>query len=288
MNSDKIVVVTGSSSGIGYETSLLLARNGFTTYATMRNLSKSMKLQDIAQQENLKLKILQLDVTNDTSVKDAIDQIFKEQNRIDILINNAGYDIMGSVEDLSISDFKDQFETNFFGIVRIVKEVLKIMRNQREGKIINISSIGGRVGIPLNSAYISSKFALEGFSETIRYELQDFGIDVLLIEPGLVKTNFFENAKLGQNVMNSNSNYKDFMQKLFEGFLPLLNDPKNYSTPFDVAKVILDCILSNKTHFRYLVGEDANSIMNFRLNHSDLELESWIKESLFEKKGFIR
>ena len=192
---EKVAVVTGSSSGIGFETSLLLARKGFYTFATMRNLNKSQKIKDIAKNENLSLKVLQLDVTDDKSVKDAFRQINDESSRIDVRVNNAGYGAIGAVEEMSLDEFKSQFETNFFGVIRVTKEVIPIMRNQGNGNIINVSSVGGKIGIPLNSAYISSKFALEGLSESMRYELAQFGIDVILIEPGVVKTNFFENAE---------------------------------------------------------------------------------------------
>jgi NAD(P)-dependent dehydrogenase (short-subunit alcohol dehydrogenase family) len=127
---EKVAVVTGSSSGIGFETSLLLSRNGVYTYATMRNLNKSQQINDVAEKENLPLKVLQLDVTDDKSVKDAIRQVKDESSRIDVLINNAGYDVMGAVEDISIEEFKSQFETNLFGVIRVTKEVLPIMRNQ--------------------------------------------------------------------------------------------------------------------------------------------------------------
>ena len=196
----------------------------------MRNLNKSQKINDIVEKENLPLKILQLDVTDDKSVKYAIRQIGDESSRIDVLVNNAGYGVMGAVEDLSLDEFKSQFETNFFGVIRVTKEVIPIMRNQGNGNIINVSSIGGKIGLPLNSAYISSKFAIEGFSESMRYELEQFGIDVILIEPGVVKTHFFENADV---VVNNNDNntsttnnitspYSQLTQKLFEGFEPML------------------------------------------------------------------
>ena len=248
----KVAVVTGSSSGIGIETSLLLAGKGFYTYATMRNLNKSQKINDVVEKENLPLKILQLDVTDDKSVKDAIRQITDESSRIDVLVNNAEYGVMGAVEDLSIDEFKSQFETNFFGVIRVTKEVIPIMRNQGSGNIINVSSVGGRIGIPLNTAYISSKFAIEGFSESMRYELEQFGIDVILIEPGVVKTNFFENADV---VVNNNDNntsttnnitspYSQLTQKLFEGFEPMLNSSSS-SVSSDVAEVIYQVIESN-------------------------------------------
>ena len=285
---EKVAVVTGSSSGIGFETSLLLSRNGIYTYATMRNLSKSKKLNDIVEKENLPLKVLQLDVTDDKSVKDSISQITDESSRIDVLVNNAGYDVMGAVEDISIDEFKSQFETNLFGVIRVTKEVLPIMRNQRAGNIINISSVGGRIGIPLNSAYISSKFALEGLSESMRYELEQFGIDVILIEPGVVKSNFFENADVVNNKTNNTiSPYSQLTQKLYEGFEPMLKSNSS-SLPSDVAKIIYQAIKSNNREVRYLVGKDAVSIINARQKLSDKEIENWIKESLFQQKGFIR
>ncbi len=285
---EKVAVVTGSSSGIGFETSLLLSRNGFHTYATMRNLSKSKKINDIAEKENLPLKVLQLDVTDNKSVKDSINQIKNERSRIDVLVNNAGYDVMGAVEDISLDEFKSQFETNFFGVIRVTKEVIPIMRNQGVGNIINISSIGGRIGIPLNTAYISSKFALEGLSESMRYELEQFGIDVILIEPGVVKTNFFENADVVNNKTNNKTSaYSQLTQKLFEGFEPMLKSNSS-SLPSDVAEVIYQAIQSNNRDIRYLVGKDAVSIINTRQKLSDKEFENWIKESLFQQKGFIR
>ena len=285
----KVAVVTGSSSGIGFETSLLLARKRFYTYATMRNLNKSQKINDIAEKENLPLKVLQLDVTDDKSVKVAINQIRDESSRIDVLVNNAGYDVMGAVEDLSIDEFKSQFETNFFGVIRVTKEVIPIMRNQGSGNIINVSSVGGRIGIPLNTAYISSKFALEGLSESMRYELDQFGIDVILIEPGVVKTNFFENADV-VNINTTNNNktslYSQLTQKLFEGFEPMLKSDSSSSLPSDVAEVIYQTIESSNRQVRYLVGKDADSIIKTRQNLSDKEFENWIKESIFQQKRF--
>jgi NAD(P)-dependent dehydrogenase (short-subunit alcohol dehydrogenase family) len=291
---EKVAVVTGCSSGIGFETSLLLARKGLYTYATMRNLNKSQKINDIVKKENLPLKVLQLNVTDDKSVKDAIRQITDESSRIDVLVNNAGYGVMGAVEDLSLDEFKSQFETNFFGVIRVTKEVIPIMRNQGNGgNIINVSSVGGKIGLPLNSAYISSKFALEGLSESMRYELEQFGIDVILIEPGVVKTNFFENADVvvnNNNTSTTNNNktspYSKLTQKLFEGFEPMLNSSSS-SVSSDVVEVIYQAIESNNQEVRYPVGKDAVSIIKTRQNLSDKEFETWIKESIFQQKGFI-
>ena len=213
----KVAIVTGSSTGNGFETSLLLAKNGFYTYATMRNLDKSTRIKEIAKKDSLPLEVLQLDVTDDKSVTDAINVISNRQRRIDVLVNNAGYEHHGAVEDLSIEEIKTQFETNFFGAVRVMKAVLPVMRKQRSGAIVNISSIGGKIGVPLNSAYVGSKFALEGFSESIKYELEGFGIKVILIEPGAVNTNYLENSKQAQRAMIPNSPYAEFSKKVSEG-----------------------------------------------------------------------
>jgi NAD(P)-dependent dehydrogenase (short-subunit alcohol dehydrogenase family) len=282
----KVAVVTGSSTGIGYETSLFLSRNGFYTYATMRNLYKSKRLNDIASKDNLPLKVLELDVTDDKSVKNAINQIQEEKKRIDVLVNNAGYDVFGAVEDLSTDEFKAQYETNVFGIIKVTKEVIPIMRNQRSGTIVNISSAGGRVGIPLNAAYVSSKFAVEGLSETMRYELQEYGINVIIIEPGVIKSNFFENSKAAYNATNTESPYSQLMQKVSDGFKPMLENGS--SSPSKVADVILNAIKSNDPQVRYLVGDDAVSLIEKRNKMSDKEFESWMKESLLQQKGFIR
>ena len=140
----RVAVVTGASSGIGYETSLTLARNGFHTYATMRNLQKSKSITEIANTEKLSLQVVQLDVTDDGSVKDAINRIVAEKKRIEVLVNNAGYGLFGSLEDMSVEEIKKQFETNFFGVIRVTKQVLPVMREQNSGIIVNVSSVGGR------------------------------------------------------------------------------------------------------------------------------------------------
>ena len=282
----QVAIITGCSSGIGYETSILLAKNGFKTYATMRNTDKGNKLKEIAEKENVDLKIIKLDVTDDHSIKNAINEIVQETSRIDVLVNNAGNNIAGAVEELSIEEFKEQFETNFFGLIRVTKEVLPIMRKQRMGIIVNVSSIVGKMAIPLNSAYVSSKFAVEGFSESIRYELEDFGIKVILIEPGVIKSNFYENTKMSKNsLMDPNSPYYPIAQKIFDAFLPMLQ----YAFPTKkVADIILEAITSDNPEIRYAVGDDAKSINEARKKRSDKEFEHWVKEGFFEKKGFVR
>ena len=282
----KVAVVTGSSSGIGYETSLLLARNEFETYATMRNLKKSVDLQKIAAEERIPLKVLPLDVNDDTSVSNAIDTIVKENGRIDVLVNNAGYDVFGSLEELTIDEIKGQFETNLFGVIRATKAVIPTMRKQGSGTIVNISSLGGRIGLmPFLTAYHSSKFAVEGFTESLRQELAPFNIDVILIEPGVIRSNFIDNSKNAKNYNPENSPYAGTIQKLFEGFQSIMADS---SHPKDVAEVILKVVNTSSPNVRYSVGKDAESVLKARTELSDKELEKWVRESYMDKKGFVR
>ena len=282
----KVGVVTGSSSGIGFETSLLLARNQFRTYATMRNLNKSTELLEIAAKENIPLKVIPLDVNDDASVDNAFDTILNENQRIDVLVNNAGFDMFGSLEELTIDEIRAQFETNFFGVVRATKAVIPTMRKQGSGVIITVSSIGGRVGlVPFNTPYHASKFALEGFTESLRHELAEFGVKAILIEPGGVKTNFVDNIKTAKNYNPNDSPYAKTMQKIFEGIGPIMADA---SPPSEVARVILNAINSNVTNVRYPVGKDAESVLKARSELSDNEMEKWIRESYTDRKGFVR
>ena len=282
----KVALVTGSSSGIGYETSLLLARNQFVTYASMRNLKKGDELMKIASQETIPLKVIELDVNDNVSVNDAMDTILKENGRIDVLVNNAGYSVFGSLEELSLEEIKDQFETNFFGAVRAAKAVIPAMRKQSSGTIVNVSSIGGKVGLlPYFTAYHASKFALEGYTESLRQELVEFGINVILIEPGAVGTNFMDNMKTGKNYNPNESPYANTIQRVFEGAQVIM---ANTIHPREVAQVILNAVNSTSPEVRYSVGKDAESILKRRAELSDTEMEQWVRESYMEKKGFIR
>ena len=285
-NMKKVAVVTGSSSGIGFETSLLLARNQFTTYAAMHNLEKSKSIREIAKREKLTLQVVQLDVNDDKSVKVAIYNIENEQGGINVVVNNAGYLLIGPLEELSIEEFKEQFETNFFGAIRVIKEVLAIMRRQREGTIVNISSIAGRIGLPLNSPYVSSKFALEGLSESMAYEIEQFGIKVVLIEPGVIKTNTASSFKTGKDVVVTNDNsknnspYTDLTQNRIAALRPRCEAGLD---PIEVAKVILKATTSENPDLRYLVGDDALKLMDTRKNTSDENFRKLIIESVLHK-----
>lgn len=299
-----IAVVTGSSTGIGFETSLLLARNGFYTYATMRNTSKSDTIEKIANRENLPLEVLSLDVDDDDSVRNTIHKIINERKRIDILVNNAGYGLFGALEDISIREAKKQFETNLFGAIRTIKEILPTMREQKNGIIVNVTSLAGVVGIPAECIYASSKFALEGLSESISYELKPYRIKVILIEPGVINTNFVPNIKFpdknddkpkktlleekeyfdlkidssSNNIIKKNSSYySDTIDRFLSHYYPAM---KNAPLPTEVASVILEAIKnasnSPKSLFRYLVGEDSKTFAQAKKNLSDSQLYEFI------------
>jgi len=282
---NKVALITGASSGIGFETSLTLARNEFRTFATMRNLSKSRKIREIAKKERLPLTVIPLDVNDNASIRTAIQNILVEAKRIDVVINNAGYGLFGAVEDLSMDKIIDQFETNFFGVVRVVKSVLPIMRNQHSGTIINISSMVGRVAMPLNSVYVASKFALEGFSESIRHELSKFGINVILIEPGIVRTGFFDNLQKSKNEA-AKSPYSALLKRRLSRFKSV--SESNSSSPSQVAKAILKALQSKSSNFRYIVGEDAIIVLEKRKVLSDIKFERWIWDSIMESKSLVR
>jgi short-subunit dehydrogenase len=304
----RIVLVTGSSTGIGFETSLLLARNGFYTYATMRDPTKNDTIKEIANKENLSLEVLPLDVDNDDSVRNTINKIFDEKKKIDILVNNAGYGLFGAIENISIQEAKKQFETNFFGAMRTIKEVLPSMREQKNGIIINVTSIAGIVGIPAECIYVSTKFALEGLSESISYELQPYGIKVILVEPGVINTNFVPNIKFPnktdynksqQHLMNEEelkssyssndikekNNFSSYYSNTIDAFLshyyPAM---KNAPPPKEVAIVILEAIkkASNSPEylFRYTIGEDAKTFAQAKKNMSDSQLHEFISNRL--------
>jgi len=276
---EKVAIVTGSSSGIGFETSLALAREGYFTYATMRDTTKSDKIKEIAQKENLKISILELDVDNEKSVKSAIAQILDQKQRIDVLVNNAGWGLWGCVEDVSVDEFKQQFETNFFSIIRLIQEVAPTMRKQGSGTIVNVSSVVGRIGFPASPAYISSKFALEGLSESMRFEFAPFGVDVIIIEPGVIKTDFMKNMKMAKK-SELDTVYKDITTKVVSGVKMMV---EMGTPPKEVANTIVKAIKDKKPLPRYVVGNDALMFLEAKKSKTDIEFENYLKKELYDE-----
>jgi len=275
MNDHKVIIVTGSSSGIGLESALLLARNGYITYATMRSPEKDTSIKTAVQKEGLPIRVVQLDVTDDNSVKNAVDHIISESGRIDVLVNNAGYSLGGALEDLSMEEIKSQYETNLFGLIRVIQAVLPTMRKQRSGRILNISSGTGIFGFPGISAYVSTKFAVEGLSESIAHELEPFGIKVILIEPGFIKTNFENAMVVAKKTQDPASPYSELMQKLMVNASELA---KNASDAELVANVIMDAASNPNPRLRYPAGKDVESWAAGKKNMDELEFFNMIKK----------
>jgi NAD(P)-dependent dehydrogenase (short-subunit alcohol dehydrogenase family) len=273
--SQKVAIVTGSSSGIGLETSVSLAQNGFLTYATMRNLDKSSIIKTAADNESLPIKVVQLNVADNRMVNNAIQAIVSEAGRIDILVNNAGYGLVGAFEDLSIDDeIKNQYETNVFGLMRVTQAVLPIMRRQKSGIIINVSSGAGLFGYPGGSAYVSTKFAVEGLSESMAYELEPFGIKVVLIEPGFIKTNFANAMVLAKKAQDPSSPYSEMMQRIQANS----NEMAKNATSVDVvSKAILEAVKSKSPNLRYLVGKDVEAWAANKKTMGDTEFRNMMQ-----------
>jgi NAD(P)-dependent dehydrogenase (short-subunit alcohol dehydrogenase family) len=275
-DNQKVAIVTGSSTGIGYETSIALARDGFITYATMRNLSKAEGIKSVATKESLRLHVTQLDVTDDLSVKNAVQSILSKEGRIDLLVNNAGYVLSGAFEDLAIDEIKARYETNVFGLIRTTQAVLPIMRKQKSGIIVNISSGAGRFGYPGHSAYISTKFAVEGLSESVSYELQPFGIKVVIVEPGVIRTNIVNTMVVARKSQDPNSPYSQMMQKMANAFEGLM---KNSSSPDLVANVVLNAVKHENPNLRYLAGNDLEQWLEAKRNMSDEEFYKMMNQN---------
>jgi len=273
---DKVALVTGSSSGIGLETSLALAKDGYRTFASMRDTGKAIELQEAAKKENLSIDVIELDVDKENSIMSAVKKVMSEAGRIDVLVNNAGYGQFGCTEDVPIEDFRKQFETNFFSIVRIIQEVAPIMRKQGSGIIVNISSVVGRMGLPCSSAYISTKFALEGFSECLRYELGQFGVKTTIIEPGVVKTNFIKSMKIPES--KTDPKYKELSDKILSGLKMMV---EMGTAPSQVANVVIKAIHDKEILPRYTAGTDAAMFMEAKKMKTDIEFEKYMGKELF-------
>jgi len=279
MAESRVAVVTGSSSGIGYETALTLARNGFTTFATMRDMEKREKLEKVALAEKLPIHSVQLDVTDDNSARNAIQKIVDQTERIDVLVNNAGYGLAGALEDLSIEEIKSQNETNFYGLIRVTQAVLPIMRKNGRGTIVNIGSVNGHIAFPCISAYASSKFALEGLTEAMAYELEPFGIRTVIIEPGNIKTNFKAHLTVAKKAQDPKSPYAKMFQKVNATIEQM---QMNGSESALVADVVLKAVTSARPELRYPVGKDAEGWLETKKRIPDSEFRAQISQMIAE------
>ncbi len=246
----KVVLITGCSSGIGLATAVLLAKNNNKVYATMRDLSKKKNLENEAKKNNVNVNILELDVTKEDTIKNAVNAVIKKEGKIDVLINNAGYGLLGPLETVSMEKAREQFEANFFGLIRVTKEILPYMRKQKSGHIINMSSIAGVRGFVGMDLYCASKFAVEGLSESMAPLLSTLGIKISIIEPGPVGTEFL--STLNKDYEIKEDDYKKIMEKM------IANRAERFKTaqpPEEIAEIINKAITAENPNLRYQTSE---------------------------------
>ena len=282
-----VVLITGCSSGFGMLAAARLASGGHTVYATMRNLDKKGDLLAESTQRGGEVRILELDVTEDASTVSAMEQIERDEGRLDVLINNAGYAIGGFFEDLSEQEIRDQMETNFFGVQKVIRAALPLMRKTAtedncRTKILNISSVSGRSSFPGLGAYGASKFALEGFSESLYHELLPFGIDVVLIEPGSYRTKIFtENAHKAQKSEDPASHYFKHTHAFRDQLRRMIKSKNGMGDPEDVAALIERVVNTKKPKLRYLIGRQSRLRLIIRALLPDRTFSSMMHKRIF-------
>ena len=265
----KTCIVTGANSGIGRSTAITLAKNDYTVFATMRSLERGEKLREIAQELNLEIKEVELDVSDTDSVNQGINEILEQTDQIDVLINNAGVGSNAVIEDVDIESDKSVFETNFWGAVRCIQAVLPTMRHQKSGHIIQVSSIAGRVGLPAQPIYSASKWALEGLSENLAHDLSSFGVRVSIIEPGVTRT-----AILGKNnTVPENDDFENIYARMLDMYMQGI---EANIRPETVSETILQCLESSSKQLRWPVAWGAEAMINARHDGSVSD-EEWVE-----------
>ena len=261
----KSVLVTGTSKGIGFETALAFARAGYKVHATMRSPARSPSLAAVAAEESLPITVTAMDVDDDASVAEGVAAIQDEHGPIDVLVNNAGVESFGSIEELSMSDFRAVMETNYFGVLRCVKAVIPQMRERRQGTILNVSSVAGSFSQPPTTPYSASKWALEAMCEGLAGEMKTFGVRVVLIKPGIIDTS------MAQRISRVQSSLYPHAARISGYFAATLADKP--AQPSLVAKLMVDVAESDSWQLRYVVGPGAEELLAFRKSKSD---EDWV------------
>ncbi len=288
---NKVALITGTSTGIGLYTSILLAKNNYTVYASMRDMGKKELLQDEAGKNDASINIVQLDVQVEESIGECTKNIIEKEGRLDVLVNNAGVGFLRTIEQASIKEIEDVMDVNFMGAVRCIKAVLPQMRKQGNGHIINISSVGGLVGQPLNEIYCAAKFALEGFTESIATYMQPyFGINISLVEPGGVTTEFGNNVTkyIEETGGVRDDAYSPLMKDYME-YRKKFSDPelraKVFQTPQQVAEIILQCIQDEKPKLRYLTSPWATEFTQLKTaaDKDGLQLQAEVRKRILQK-----
>jgi short-subunit dehydrogenase len=251
----KTILITGSSSGIGKATVKYFQKKGWNVAATMRNPEKEKELTALAN-----VKCIALDVHQPVSIKKAIEETLRAFGSIDVVLNNAGFSLIGPFETTPVADIERQFGTNLFGLMNVVREVLPLLRGKKAGTIINIASIGGRIGFPMYSLYNSTKWAVEGFSEALQHELRPFNIRIKIIEPGVIKTDFYGRS-MTHTYNEDDSVYGAYSNKSIKKLMAL---EKMGITPDKAAKKIYKAAKAGNWRLRYSIGPDAKLMLFIR------------------------
>jgi len=259
---NKVVIVTGASSGIGFSTVKRLVADGYIVYGAARKKSDMKKI------EGAGATALSLEMTDYSSLEKAVARVIKKEGRIDVLFNNAGYGLYGAIEDVSIDDAKQQFDVNLFGLARITQLVLPQMRKQKSGTIINTSSMAGKMYTPLGAWYHATKHALEGWSDCLRIELKQFGIDVVIVEPGAIKTPWGSGAADNIERTTSDGAYKKYGKKVARSMRNRY-ESNEISSPKVISDVVSKAISSSKPKTRYVAGKYAKPALFARKFLSD-------------------
>jgi short-subunit dehydrogenase len=267
----KTVLVTGASAGIGKATAIYLAQNGYSVYGAARRRDKMREL------ENFGIKTISLDVTNEDSLVACVEQILYEAGAIDILINNAGSGYYGALEDMPMSDARYQIDVNVFGVARLIQLVLPGMRKNKYGKIVNISSVGGKVTLPMGVWYHASKFAIEGLSDALRKEVKSFGIDVIVIEPGGTKSEMTELGTEYMKKVSGNTAYSSLSKGVSNMYAAIMKDAAD---PIVIAKLIKRGIEAHSPKTRYAGASGAKLMLFFRKILSDKMFDKMIMSQI--------
>jgi len=269
----KVALITGASSGIGESTALLLNENGYTVYGAARRVDK-MKTLEIKG-----INTIALDVTDEESMVNCVNTILKKEGKIDVLVNNAGYGSYGAIEDVPVEEGRRQFEVNIFGLARLTQLVLPKMRENRYGKIVNISSIGGKIYTPFGGWYHATKHALEGLTDCLRIETKEFGIDAIIIEPGGIKTEWGAISADNLKKTSGNGAYAFAANKTAEGMSKMYAG-KVLSEPSVIAKTILKAVTARKPKTRYAAGAMSGLTLCLRKILSDKMFDFVIKKAM--------
>jgi NAD(P)-dependent dehydrogenase (short-subunit alcohol dehydrogenase family) len=270
------ILITGAATGLGREMALYLAERGFRVYGTTRDVLQADELNGLARERDLSIRVLTMDVTDPQSIDRAVQTIVAETGGIYGVINNAGIGLRGYFEDLTAEEIRKVFDANVFGLMAVTKAVLPYMRQARRGRVVLISSVGGRIGAPGVSAYCATKFAVEGFGESLFQELAPLGVKVVLIEPGIIKTERWTiNRGLAKGALNPDSPYCDWFRQVEKESDALVR--ASTATPVDVAAIVHQALTAERPKLRYMVGRKAKLAV---------ALKRWMPGESFERLYF--